>query len=188
MTSAYNRIVAKALAAYPQPYDVARYDGLQELSKVFRPGQVAFCSLSKLDLDTDGKRSPQITHYEPTHQDQVSIDPEGHWCDSNEIPFYVLPGNWPHGGCALGTVATVFYGGAHVHAIFADKGPSGKYGEASLAVHRALGFERIHDGRIQDVGIDSGVTILIYIGEAMPVPCTFDEVQAKGESLMQGWI
>ena len=141
--------------------------GLVSMTKVFSAdGSAAFLSLSDLDLDTDGVRDPSI-HYESTHQSQTSLDPKGEWLNSNALNFIVLPGgfNERHGSSVgIGTLATVIYAGRVAHAVVADLGPRKKFGEGSIALHRALGFERIRDGRIVDVGIDRGVLMLIYIG------------------------
>lgn len=182
----YDDFLAKAKGSVARP-DIA-YRGLEKAHKLYlADGTAAFLTLSDLDLDTDGKSSAGI-RYESTHQSRTSIDPAGEWCDSNLIPFYVLPIGWPVGLCELGTLATILYGGRHVHAIYADAGPRVKYGEASLAVHRALGFERVKDGRIVDVGIGGGVTTLIHLGQTANYPCTFAEIQAAGENAFRKWI
>ena len=142
-------------------------EGLVSSKKVYASdGTAAFLTLSKLDLDTDSNLGPDIK-VESTHQNQTTIDPSGLWMNSNTIPFIVMPGGFSerHGkSMGMGTLATVFYNGRHCHAVVADIGPKHKYGEGSIALHRALGFERIKNGKIQDIGIDSGVTMLLYIG------------------------
>ena len=183
--TAYYKLLHSAQTVASQPDS---YIGLERLTKLFKGNDAAFVALSKLDVDTDGKRHLGI-HYESTHQDQTTIDPRASWCDSSTIPFFVLPIGWGHGGCELGTLATIFYNGRHVHAIFADSGPRTKFGEASLAVHRALGIELVkQDGHIKDVGIDSGVTTLIYVGHKAKVPATFDEIQVVAEPLLAYWL
>ena len=141
--------------------------GLTSMTKVFAAdGSAAFLTLSDLDLDTDGVKDPAI-HYETTHQSQTSLDPGGIWLNSNRLNFIVLPGGFSerHGSTLeMGTLATVIYSGRVAHAVVADFGPRKKFGEGSIALHRALGFERIRGGRIVDVGIDRGVLMLIYIG------------------------
>ena len=179
----YQRILSAAETAIPL---TDRYKGLQEgITKVFRAGVAAFVWSGKCDLDSDGVRSPAITRYDADHQDQTSIDQDGDWCRSDLVPYIVLPGGWPHGGCELGTLCTVLYNGGHVHAIYADVGPKTKIGEASIAVHQALDGPRVRDGKILNVGIDSGVTFAVYIGQKADYPCTFEEIQAAGEPLMR---
>ena len=144
--------------------------GLTSMMKVFAAdGNAAFLTLSDLDLDTDGVRDPNI-HYESTHQSATSLDPKGKWLNSNLLNFIVVPGgfNERHGKkVGLGTLATVIYSGRVAHAVVADFGPRTKFGEGSIALHRALGFERVRNGRIVDVGIDRGVLMLIYLGTRM---------------------
>ena len=140
--------------------------GLTSMMKVFAPdGSAAFLTLSDLDLDTDGVRDPGI-RYDSTHQSQTSLDPNGSWLSSNALNFIVVPGGFSerHGSAVgIGTLATVVYAGRVAHAIVADLGPRKKFVEGSIALHRALGFERIHDGHIVDIGIDRGVLMLIYL-------------------------
>jgi hypothetical protein len=147
-----------------------KLDGLKSMMKVFAAdGSTAFLTLSDLDLDTDGKRDPAI-HYESTHQSATSLDPHGHWLGSNDLNYIVMPGGLSqrHGNqLKIGTLATVIYNGRVAHAVVADTGPHSKYGEGSIALHRALGFERIHDVNIVDCGIDRGVITLIYLGMQM---------------------
>lgn len=164
--------------------------GLQSIVKVFADdGSAAFISVSDLDLDTDGKRDPAIK-YEPTFQEQTSIDPKGEWCDSNDINFIVLPGGFVdrHGGPSmipLGCLATVIYKDKVAHAIFADVGPRGKYGEGSIALHRALGFERVgKKGKIIDLSIEGDVTIVLYLGTRVStISCFQSEIDAEAGAL-----
>ena len=144
--------------------------GLTSISKVFAAdGTAAFLTLSDLDLDTDGVKDPDI-HYESTHQSATSLDPKGEWLNSNQLNYIVLPGgfNERHGKLVgIGTLATVIYSGRIAHAVVADIGPKAKFGEGSISLHRALGFERIRDGRVIDCGIDRGVLMLIYLGSSI---------------------
>ena len=138
----------------------------------------AFYSNSKLDLDTDGVKIAGI-NYDSTHQNQTSIDPNGRWLNSNNVNFIVIPGGFSdrHGGVGVKTLATVIYNGHVAHCVIADVGPRSKFGEGSIALHRALGFERIHGNHIVDCGIDNGVEILIYIGATIPrIPCTQKDI------------
>jgi hypothetical protein len=168
--------------------------GLDWMRKVFAGADQAFLSRSKLDLDTDGVNSPVIQTWDVDHQGQTSLDPHGEWLCSNDICYIVLPegfstpyrGQCRHGGCPLGTLATVVYGptGAMCHAVFADVGPYHQFGEASIAVHRALGFERVEEGKILDEGIEDGVTILIYIGHQIgKVPFVQADITAAASPL-----
>lgn len=148
--------------------------GLQSIRKVFAPtGEAAFLIVSKMDTDTDGLRDPGIHNYESTHQDQITYDSHPPTINSNVVPFGVIPIGMSkrHGRMLeMGTLGTIFYNGRHVHVVYADLGPQTKFGEASIAVHRALGIELVKNGHYRDVGIDSGVTSLIYLGSHLDLP------------------
>ena len=170
---------ADSLNALPQTQVPADYIGLVSLVEIkSAQGTRAFLANSDLDLDTDGLESPGV-HYEPTHQRQTSIDPAGTWLNSNEVNFVVIPGGFPerhNRACEVGTLATVFRGGRIAHAVIADQGPRTKFGEGSIALHRALGFERIRNGRIVDAGIDPPVGTLFYIGRTIAGPFNQDDI------------
>ena len=118
---------------------------------------------SDLDLDTDGGHAPGII-WDATHQDETSLRwPDGKPVDSNSIPFVVIPGKWNR-GIKLGDMCHVQYANKVVAAIVADIGPQRKVGEGSIALHRLLGFERVRNGRIVDIGIESGVRTVFYPG------------------------
>lgn len=158
--------IEKLNALHSLPVGEPKLAGCQSFRKVFATdGTPAFFSVSDLDLDTDGQADPNI-RYESTNQGETTIDPGGKWCNSNKLNFIVLPIGFKErrGGVKLGCLATVVYKNKVAHAIFADEGPKTKYGEGSIALHRALGFERVKNGKIVDVGIDPPVGILIYIG------------------------
>lgn len=165
---------------------------MANICKVFASdGSSAFLTNSKLDLDTDGQADPLI-RYESTNQPQTSIDPDSKWCNSNRINFIVIPGGMSdrHAGTlGMGTLATVVYNGSHAHCIVADIGPHAKFGEGSIALHRALGFERVKNNRIIDVGIDRGVTTLIYIGSNIgKTPVTQADINKACEPLWEKFI
>ena len=181
-------LIEKIKTLHSEPAGETNLTGMQSFNKVFSKDDStpAFFSISKLDLDTDGKKDPNI-HYESTHQDVTSIDPHGDWLNSNTLNFYVLPGNFTkrHGGIKTGCLGTVIYGDKFAHAIFADVGPKTKYGEASIHVHRTLGFERVKNGHILDCGIDNNVGILIYINSVIPhTPCTQSDID---EACKEHW-
>lgn len=149
-------------------------EGLEYMCRL--PGAVYI--QSDLDLDTDGVRDSHVT-YESTHQDSVSI---GGNVNSNVTPYFVLPGGFAASyNVKLGDVAAVLYRDRLCFAVFADTGPRGKIGEGSIALHRALGFERIRvDGRIQDVGISSGVVTLVFAGSGDGTVQTPERIAAIG--------
>ena len=162
-----DKILALKSTPVTERYDGNPLQGLTSIVKVFAAdGSPAFLTNSKLDLDTDSMADPTI-RYESTHQNQTSIDPNGVWYNSNKLNGIVIPGGMSdrHAGTlGMGTLATVVYNGHVAHCVVFDVGPHAKFGEGSIALHRALGFERVKNNRIIDVGIDRGVTTLIYIG------------------------
>jgi len=138
---------------------------------------------SKLDLDTDGINNGQIIEPNPghlggsgwdlDHQWKTSYDQAGSWLCALEIPYFVLPGGFAaRHGISLGMVGTVLFHDEHVHAVYADSGPSTKYGEASVKVHESFGITIVKNGRIRNIGIDSGVNILMYLGTQVAKPNT----------------
>jgi hypothetical protein len=138
--------------------------------------------LSKLDLDTDGGGDLK---WEPTHQNGTSLDPSGKLIQSNDIPYFVLPGGFAQTvGIKLGDLGAVFYQDKMEFVIFADTGPKRKIGEGSICLHRSLGFERVKpDGHIRDVGIDRDVLTLVFPGSGTGKPMPADEIRAKGHEL-----
>lgn len=159
------------------------FKGLEWMVKL-NSGQI--CFQSDLDLDTDGKRDPAI-RYESTEQPQTSLDPGGKILSSNETPFFVLPGHFGSNyGIRLGDIAVVLYRDKMEYALFADVGPRNKIGEGSIALHRSLGFERVVNGKIKDVGIDSGVVTLVFPGSGNGKIQSADSVRALGRSLFKG--
>ena len=174
--------------------------GLQWMKKVFTTDgtQAAFLSESKLALDTDGKEVTGID-YSPDqyHEPQTSFDQSGAWLSSNDINYIVLPelfgtplnGTAPrHGGIALGCLATVLYGTAFGHAIFADEGPPTDYGEGSIRIQGILGNPCIENGAVVDCGIDNDVWILIYIGSNIgATPCTQAQIDAAAQPLWEAF-
>jgi hypothetical protein len=83
----------------------------------------------------------------------------------------VLPGGFAsRHGIALGMVGTVLFHDDAVHAVYADNGPTMKYGEASVKVHESFGITIVKNGRIRNIGIDSGVFILMYPGAQVAKP------------------
>lgn len=156
----------------PPAASVARLGRIVKLAQDSAPitpglkGLEFMCSLpgalyfqSDCDLDTDGKRIAGI-EYDRTHQDRVSMNRN---IDSNVVRFYVLPKLFAQRyGISIGDVAAMIYRDILIYAVFADTGPADKIGEASIAVHRAFGFERIKNGRIVDVGIPSGVITIVF--------------------------
>ena len=149
-------------------------EGLEYMAE--SPGAFLYFQ-SDLDLDTDGKRSPGVA-YEKTHQDQTSLA----GVDSNVTPYFVLPGGFAaQHGIKLGDLAVVLYRDRIEFAVYADSGPRSKIGEGSIALHRALGFERVGGGgRIIDVGIPRGVVTVVFPGSGNGTAQTPESVRLAG--------
>jgi hypothetical protein len=116
---------------------------------------------SKLDLDADG--SAYAAH-DPTGQARTSLRyANGTSVDADKVPYFVLPSHfYQQHGIRLGDVAAVIYKGRLAYAVFADVGPRHRIGEASIALHRALGHETIHHGRLHNVGISHEVITIVF--------------------------
>lgn len=188
-------LAARKAAGIPVAENLA---GLAWMVKIFDDnGNAAFLSMSKGDMDDDGVEDPNVDYStDPDHQSQTSFDPNGTWLCANNISYFVLPGgfatgsNARHGGVALGCLGTMIYGatGAISHGIFADVGPSSKFGEFSLEACRELGFERVVNGQILNDGLDGEVTLLIYIGSNIgPGPVTQAQINAAAAPLWQAF-
>lgn len=148
------------LRAFAQEEDREGAEGLWTL-KSPDGGEWGVYLKSSLQLDTDGGIDPTIK-WESTHQDETSLRwANGKSVDSNSVPFVVIPGGWSR-GIRLGDLCHVQYANKVVAAIVADIGPKRKIGEGSIALHRLLGFERIKNGKIVDVGISGGVRTVFY--------------------------
>jgi hypothetical protein len=155
------------------------FAGAQFLCKL-PGGQIYFDS--KLDLDSDG--SP-FAKQDRTGQAETSLRyPGGRSVDANAVPYFVLPGGfYAQHGVRLGDVATILNKGMMAFAVFADVGPHGKIGEGSIALHRALGHETIHNGKLRDVGIDRGVVTIVFPGSGDGTPQTPDRISSRGRGL-----
>ena len=134
---------------------------------------------SDLDLDTDGSI---FNEEHDTHQDDTSLhDKEGNPIDANAVPFFVLPGRdfARQIKMKLGDVGLLICPATQKHsfAIYADNSeknsthvdinqptPTIKTGEGSIALHRELGFERIHGNHVTDVGIDPPIILIAFPG------------------------
>jgi Fungal chitosanase of glycosyl hydrolase group 75 len=158
-------------------------DGAEGLWTLKSPdaGEWGLYLRSDLDLDSDGGDAPGIA-WDATHQDDTSLHwPDGKPVDSNSIPFVVIPGGWNR-GIKLGDMCHVQYANKVVAAIVADIGPQRKIGEGSIALHRLLGFERVRNGRIVDIGIDKGVRTVFYPGSGNGFCQTVDKINEAAES------
>ena len=124
------------------------------------PDGTIFIDVKDFDLDTDG---PSTLHEEATHQNQTTIDPQGKWCDSNKVPYFVLPPQVAAKyGIQIGDVAILLGNGNMCAAIFADIGPHAKIGEISIEAMRRLGEERVKGNRILDASLGHQGVMVIF--------------------------
>lgn len=156
--------------------------GLQFMSKL--PGGQLYFE-SDLDLDTDGVTDPTI-QYDLDHLPRTSIDRTGTVVDANVSPYFVLPGGfYAQFGIQIGDVAAVLYRDRIEFAIFADTGPRRKIGEGSIALHRSLGFERIKNHKVLNIGIDKDVVTLVFPGSGNGSYQDPDAIRAIGSAAFQ---
>lgn len=164
--------------------------------------EVLYFHTTRLDLDTDGKTSSWgNTKVESSHQNQTSLDKrarahgiDSESTDSNVTPYFVLPLRDAHTdsiwvgkdhAIALGDLGVIIGRNKVVFAQFADVGPSGKLGEASLAVHRAFGQDNI-TGRahVRDTDLAGPFVTLVFPGSAPPkLRLSPKEIASQGRAL-----
>jgi hypothetical protein len=164
--------------------------------------EVLYFHTTHLDLDTDGKTTSWgDAKAEKTHQDQISLDKfarargiDRESTDSNVTPFLVLPlrdaqtdSIWVGKDHAimLGDVGVIIGRNKVVYAQFADVGPSGKLGEASLAVHRAFGQDNITGRtRVLDTDLTGPFVTIVFPGSGPPqLRLSPDEIIARTRPL-----
>ena len=121
---------------------------------------------SELQLDTDGWPDGEgrgDSTWQPTTSLQYS---NGGNVNANAVPYFVLPGNWfARFGIDVGDLGAVIYQDKLAFAVFADTGPKGKLGEASLQLFRLLGQERLQrNGQVINSGMGGGVTTIVFPG------------------------
>lgn len=108
------------------------------------------------------------------------------YVDASAVPYIVAPPELLSRGVKLGDLATVKRDRFMAHAIVADVGPHGHYGEASPACARLLDVA----DNARAGGCPRGVTYIIYPGSRlMPAPWPRDtlEFQAVAAKLYAAW-
>lgn len=148
------------------------------------PGKEIYID-ADMDIDADG--SPNATTIDPCcGQLETSLRyPNGKSVDSEQIPYFVLPGGWyAKKGISLGDIAAVIYNDKVEYAIFADVGPAHKIGEGSIALAQALGHDPLINGIVK-VGIDKDVIYIIFPGSGDGTPQDVGAIRSKGEALLK---
>ena len=161
------------------------FKGVRSLG-ILPGGQLIFDS--ELQLDTDGS---DVGAGDQTHQDQTSYRyADGRSINANKVPFFVLPqkSRWVTDlGIKLGDIGVVNYKDKLAFAVFADFGPQTKLGEGSIELHRRLGFERVKNNKIRDVGIGRGVITIVFPGSRLgsrprDEASLLDLIQSRGKA------
>ena len=162
-----------------------KFKGVRSLG-ILPGGQLIFNS--ELQLDTDGS---DVGAGDQTHQDQTSYRyANGSSINANKVPFFVLPqkSRWVTDlGIKLGDIGVVNYKDKLAFAVFADFGPQTKLGEGSIELHRRLGFERVKNNKIRDVGIGRGVITIVFPGSRLgsrprDEASLLDLIQSRGKA------
>jgi hypothetical protein len=171
--------------------------GLDSIANAYRPAEpTKNISAKYFGLACDGMGKPYIqgpgdpapgyavsqTALRDTHRPVK--DPRS-YVDASEVPYIVAPPELLSRGVKLGDLAAVKRDKYVAHAIVADVGPHGHYGEASPACARLLDV----DDNPRTGGCPRGVTYIIYPGSrSMPAwPRDRVEFQAAAAKLYAAW-
>lgn len=151
---------SKPLTAYVPPGVRATTDG--------RPSIVL--ANHKMAIDTDGRiadanQARTIKAQDRYHTNDTSLHyANGAPLDPTHVPYIVLP--LSYSGARMGDLALVEYKGRKIWAVCGDRGPDGKFGEASPVVAQALGINP-NGG---NGGIEGGVTYTLFPGSGTRRP------------------
>ncbi|MCC7535227.1 MAG: glycoside hydrolase family 75 protein [Deltaproteobacteria bacterium] len=157
---------------------------------VCRTGDVVWWT-ADLDIDCDGGRG-DICMSDPDYLPETSgVDSTGAPLDASTLPFIVIPlassrFRYADHGIRIGQVGLVLYRDRMVFGIFGDAGPASIIGEASFAMAEALGIP----SSPRTGGVDSGVTYLVFTGDAARVARNedHDEAVRMGEVLLDTFL
>lgn len=169
--AAARNVLGPVAGLFAHPDTMALHENYQGASFLCRlPGGALYFE-SGLQLDTDGSAHAAA---DPTGQSGTSVTDAANDrpLDADTVNYFVLPGGGfaARHGIRLGDIAAVVRGKRMAFACFGDVGPAKKLGEGSIALHRALGFERVVNGQLQNVGIADGVVTIVFPGSGRPPP------------------
>jgi len=156
-----------ALFKLPSTHVIGQHFKGKKFMCLLPGGQLYF--ESKLSLDLDGSRFWKQDR--PDSQPRTSVKWEdGANVDSNVYNYFVLPGKfWKAKGFRKGDIGVVIYGLRVAFASFVDVGPERSLGEGSIALHRELGFETVHRGKVKvNWGIGHGVVTIVFPRSGKP--------------------
>ena len=176
------------------------------------PGEYVVIRTSSLELDTDGASKERRGCDGDSQPDTSMHDSGGKAIDADYTPYIVIPGCVRPGffdsmfhrgryekclasppyeqiGIKLGDLALAVHGSLTAPAIAAEMGPERKIGEASIALHRALGHETVgsNPGNPQcagNVGLEGETYLFVELGSSTG---EFQSPQEKAGVLEQWW-
>ena len=154
-----------------------RFAGVTYAGKL-SSGQLVF--QSQLQLDTDGWPDGSGRGDPDWRPDTELQCADKRYVNANAVPYFVLPETWyPQFGIKVGDLGAIVYQDKLALAVFADVGPKGKLGEASLQTFRQLGQERLKlNGQVINSGMGGGVTTIVFPGSKQ------DTAYANEQSLL----
>jgi hypothetical protein len=176
------------------------------------PGEYVVIRTNSLELDTDGASRARRGCDRDSKPDTSMHDSAGKAIDADSTPYFVIPGcvspsvfesiihrgryrkclaspPYQQVGIKLGDLALAVHGPLTAPAIAAETGPERKIGEASIALHRALGHETVgsNPGNPQcavNVGIEGETYLFVQVGSSTG---KFQSPQGQASALDQWW-
>jgi hypothetical protein len=116
-----------------------------------------------------------------------------HWCNSETVPFFVLPGKpGPHLGAKLADLGMSFNlkNGKSSWWIFADVGPSFQLGEASIALHQALGLVPSDwplKRYVREGGSEKVIVSILFRNSGIGWPVPNEQLAAAADQAFSQW-
>jgi hypothetical protein len=179
---------AKLTSARAVPRD---FDPEPEFLGSLNSGEIFFDS--ELQLDTDGWPEGE-GRGDPDWQPDTSLRlSDGSSLNANQVPYFVLPLNWPaQFGIGSGDYAAVLFKAHLAFAVFGDSGPPSKLGEGSIELLRRLGQERIRpNGTVINAGMGPRVMTIVFPGSGNQIDradqrSLLAAIDRKGRTLFDG--
>lgn len=147
-----------------------------------RPGRFASPLLyqSQMAIDADG--AGPAWQSDPWGQPGTSLTwPNGEALDPLVTPYFVLPIGFEalHPEVKLSDIAAIVHRDRVTYALYGDRGPRGKIGEASILTAGRLGIP----ANPAHGGAPHGVTTIIFPGSGTGAPLHASEIDAVGRAL-----
>jgi hypothetical protein len=105
------------------------------------------------------------------------------YVNAEVVPYISIPPDLHGWGVHVGDVAMVSFLDKRSSAVVADVGPSGKYGEGSIALANALGIP----SSPRSGGITGNVCYVVFPGSRKRWPRANDDVASQAEALFAAW-